>query len=89
MTTYPKEYYAQKARERRALEKKIYTKHAWEKMEGESDKDFRRRFTKRIIFETDEITIIQDPFGKILDLQIKSASDVRPIKENKSEHTNI
>ena len=77
MTAYSKQYFAEKARERRALEKKIYTKHAWEKMDGESDKDFRRRFTKRIVVEIDEIKIIQDPFGKII-----------KIEGNKQEHSN-
>lgn len=47
-------------------------------MDGESDKDFRRRFTKRIIVVIDDKKIIQDPFGKIL-----------YVEENKSEHPKI
>ena len=66
MAQYSKEYFAQKARERRALEKRIYKFHAWEKMPGESDKDFRRRFTKRVVVVVDDIKIVQDPFGTII-----------------------
>ena len=78
MAQYSKEYFAEGQRLRRAIAKEIYTKHAWQKMDGESDKDFRRRFTKRIIVVVDDKKIIQDPFGKIL-----------YVEENKSEHTQI
>lgn len=65
MAVYDKQYFAQKKREQRALAKRIYTYHAWQKMPGESDKDFRRRFTKRIVVMVDEETpIVLGPLGK-------------------------
>ena len=71
---YSKEYKRQKQREARARDKLIYTYHAWEKMPNETDKEFRRRFTKRVVIILDEDkNMILDPFGKVLELQIKSA----------------
>lgn len=64
MATYSKEYQAEKKREQRARAKEIYKYHAWEKMPGETDKEFRRRFTKRIVVCTDDEIKILDPFGK-------------------------
>lgn len=67
MAQYTKEYFAQKQREKRARDKIIYTYHLNEKYPGESDKDFRRRFTKRIVIIVDENTqIVMDPFGKVI-----------------------
>ena len=66
---YSQNYYAVLARERRALEKRIYQYHAWEKMPGESDKDFRRRFSKRVVIIIDDIKIIQNSMDKILSVE--------------------
>ena len=68
MAQTTKEYEAERKRVQRALSTLIYTYHGWEKMPGESDKDFRRRFTKRIVIITEEKdTIILDPFGKVIE----------------------
>jgi hypothetical protein len=83
--TYSKEYNRKKKQESRARDKLIYTYHAWEKMPNETDKEFKRRFTKRVVVILDEDkNMILDPFGKILDLQIKSVKDVK--KDEKIEH---
>lgn len=83
---YSKEYKRQKQREARIRDKLIYTYHGWEKMPGESDKEFKRRFTKRIVVILDEDKqIILDPFGKILDLEIKS----KPKEEQQLQKTSI
>lgn len=55
---FTKEYFAEKQRERRARDILIYKFHAWEKMPGESDKDFRHRFTKRLVIITESNTRI-------------------------------
>lgn len=81
---YSKEYKRQKQREARARDKLIYTYHAWEKMPDETDKEFRRRFTKRIVVIIDEEkNMILDPFGTVLDLEIKSSKN----KEEKIQKT--
>lgn len=65
---YTKEYYAQKQAEKRARDYEIYKYHAWERMPGESDKDFRRRFTKRIVIVINpETKIVLGPSGEILE----------------------
>ena len=64
---------AQKQKERRELAARIYKYHGWEKMPGETDKEFRRRFTKRIAVITDDKIIIQDPFGKIIKTEEKKS----------------
>lgn len=38
-------------------------------MPGESDKDFRKRFTKRIVIVIDDITIIQNPMERIISIE--------------------
>ena len=64
---YDNKYQAERKRVQREIAKRIYEYHAWEKMPGESDKDFRRRFSKRIVIvlENDE-KVIMGPFGKVL-----------------------
>lgn len=61
---YSKEYQAEKKREQRERAKEIYKFHGWEKMPNETDKEFRRRFTKRIVIVTDSEIKILDAFGK-------------------------
>ena len=67
--TFDREYYAQKQRESRALDKYIQTYHAWQRMPGEPYKDFKKRMTKRIVVVMNGDTrVILDPFGNPVSL---------------------
>ena len=66
MACFDKKYHAQRKKEQREIANRIYQYHAWEKMPGESDKDFRHRFSKRIVIVTDTDKVVLGPFGKVL-----------------------
>lgn len=69
MTCYSKKYYADKSKEKRARDKIIMTYHINQQMPFETNDEFKKRMSKRIVIVTEKDTVILGPFGKVLDIK--------------------
>ena len=60
---------AQRQKDFRERQKIIKTYHIHQKMPFETDDEFKKRMSKRIVVVTDMEVVILGPFGKILDIK--------------------
>ena len=69
MAVYSRKYYADKQKEKRQRDRIIQTYHINQRMPFETNEEFKKRMSKRIVITTDENTVILGPFGKVLDIK--------------------